>query len=820
MAAGSNLLILGENLSLKAGRISSQQPCEEALILAQSMLQDVTLSMSSPLSSSELPSLLEGPFSNPIKSWRSPNESVTARAFPIPQFCKPNLQPVRSSHPRDQRPEVLIVDGQPDSLNLLMRVFAEQQFAIRIAPNGALALQSILVQPPDLVLLDLSLPDQSGFELCRQLQADPETRHIPIIFISAQTESEAKAKAFRLGGVDFISKPFEAVELLARVHNQLRIRAQWHHSQQRNEHQQQLLQEHRALKQLLYHEKELAEVTLQSIGDAVVTVEAKGQITSLNPLAEQLLQLTRQQAKNRPVELAFRILNERTGCIIKNPVTLVLRDGKIVALEDHHVMITATGQEFPVSQSVAPIRDRFGAIVGAVMVFRDVTESREMARRLSWQATHDPLTQLINRSELERQLAAAVLEQNGQQTTTLCFMDLERFKIVNDTCGHKAGDELLRQVTLTMQQQLSSQDILARVGGDEFALILLDRPPEQAEQVAEEICRAVQQFCFAWDNKNFRIGVSIGLVHLNEKHCDMASALNCADAACYYSKNKGGSQVQIYSKSNRELNQRRDDTQWINRVNLALQEARFCLYGQPIMAIAPEAETSDETDDKVKLVASHQEILIRMIGEDGHSVPPMSFIPIAERYDLMPEIDLWVVENFLRYYSQTAQQQGSNRYTINLSGASISSPKFVDDLEKMLHRTSVPMEAICFEITETAAILSLHAAAKSMRQLKKLGCSFALDDFGSGMSSLTYLKHLPVDYLKIDGSFVRNIHRSPIDRAMVEGFIGIAKVMNLKTIAEYAESDAVLQELRAIGADYAQGDAVAQPHLLFIDEVR
>ena len=777
--------------------------------------KDPALLMSSLFSGGELPLLLESPASTKTKYWHPQNASVVARAFPLPQFNKPSRQQDRKQYVQEKQAELLVVDDQPDSLNLLMKVFNGEEFEVRIAPNANLALQSILIQPPDLILLDINLPDKSGFEVCKQLQADPTTQDIPIIFISAQNAGESKAEAFNLGGVDFISKPFEAVELLARVRNQLKVQELWRRCRKRNEHQQKLLNEHRALKQLLFHEKELAEVTLQSIGDAVITADAEGRITSLNPLAEKLLQLNRQQAEGMLIDSAFRILNERTGNIAENPVKAALRTGAAVALDEHNILITTEGKEFPINDSVAPIRDRHGATVGAVMIFRDVTESREIARQLSWQATRDPLTQLINRSELERKLSTS-LKEIKQHTATLGYLDLDRFKIINDTCGHKAGDELLRQVTLTMQQKLSSKDILARVGGDEFALILVDKTPQEAEDIAEEICLAVQQFRFVWDAQSFKIGVSIGLVHLDTTHRDTTEVLNCADAACYYSKNQGRNQVQTYREDNFNLAQKRDDTQWINRLNLALEEARFCLYGQPIMAL----EGEDETHGALKRKPSHHEVLIRMLGEDGEIIPPMSFIPIAERYDLMPEIDLWVVENFLRYYSQTEQQQNLNKYTINLSGASINSPKFIDTLEQRLLNSTIPMDKLCFEITETAAIRSLTSAAKSMRQLKQLGCRFALDDFGSGMSSLTYLKHLPVDYLKIDGSFVRNIDRSPVDRAMVKGFIDIAKVMNLKTIAEYAESDSILRHLKEIGADYAQGDAVGHPHLLFIDEIR
>lgn len=721
--------------------------------------------------------------------------------------------------------DILIIDDLPESLDLLSRILSNQGFNVRVAPTGRLALRSIRLDPPTLILLDVCLPDIDGFEICQQLNADPLTRHIPIIFLSSQDDVQAKAKAFQTGAVDFIAKPFEAVELLARINNQIRLQDLWHRLHKRNQHQQRLLNEHRTLKQLLFQEKELAEVTLQSIGDAVVTTDATGKIQSLNPVAEKLLRLSRSRAEGRDIQDVFRLYNELTGGVVTHPVLVALQAGEVVSPDEQSILVNIEGEEFPISESVAPIRDRAGHVIGAIMVFRDVTESRQMARRLSWQATHDPLTNLFNRSEFERQLLLVVERVRLQeQQAALCYMDLDRFKIVNDTCGHEAGDELLRQVTLTVQQQISSQDIFARVGGDEFALILLNRSPEEAEALAEKICRVVQAFRFAWQAHTFKIGASIGLVHLDADYRDTSEILSSADAACYFSKEQGRNQVQVYRGDDQAIAQRRDESQWISRLNLALEEARFCLYGQAIVPLGADSdadsgvESGGKTDAELR-AASHHEVLLRMIDEDGEIVPPMSFIPVAERYDLMPEIDFWVVKNFLRYFAQNRRQNSLGRYTINLSGASINKPKFVDSLETLLTRSSVPSEVICFEITETAAIANLTSAAKSIRQLKQLGCQFALDDFGSGMSSLAYLKHLPVDYLKIDGSFVRNIDHDPVNRAMVESCNHIAHVMGLKTIAEYAESPQILQVLEDIGVDYAQGNAVAEPHLLFIDEL-
>ncbi|NJR69937.1 MAG: diguanylate cyclase [Synechococcales cyanobacterium CRU_2_2] len=518
-----------------------------------------------------------------------PQAQLSQAQLPQAQPSPPQL-----SHPQQfwsghgTARDVLVVDDLPESLDLLSRILSNQGLNVRVAPTGKLALQSIRLTPPALILLDVSLSDMGGFEICQQLNADPVTQHIPIIFLSAHDNVQAKAKAFQMGAVDFIAKPFEAVELLARVKNHLRLQDLWHRLHKRNEHQQKLLNEHRTLKQLLFQEKELAEVTLQSIGDAVVTTNALGQIQSLNPVAEKLLRCSRLEAKGRDIREVFRLHNELTGVAIVHPVLEALEAGVVISPDGQSILVNGEGEEFPVSESVAPIRDRIGNVIGAIMVFRDVTESRQMARRLSWQATHDPLTHLFNRSEFERQLLL-VLDQVRlkDQLATLCYVDLDRFKIVNDTCGHVAGDELLRQVTLAVQQKISAQDIFARVGGDEFALILLNRSPEEAEALAEKICRAVQDFRFAWQSHTFKIGASIGLVHLDADYRDTSDVLNSADAACYFSKERGRNQVQVYRGDNQAIAQRRDESQWINRLNLALQDARFCLYGQAIVSLAP-----------------------------------------------------------------------------------------------------------------------------------------------------------------------------------------------------------------------------------------
>ncbi len=438
---------------------------------------------------------------------------------------------------------------------------------------------------------------------------------------------------------------------------------------------------------------------------------------------------------------------------------------------------------------------------------------QNLAYKLSWQAKHDALTGLINRREFKNQLVQAIESAKDRDYRhALCYLDLDQFKVINDTCGHSAGDELLLQATALLTQSVRSTDILARLGGDEFGFLLYQCPLEQAEQIADGLRKLIGDFSFTCQGQNVNISASIGLVEINERTQDLTSVLSAADAACYAAKEKGRNCIHVYRDNDRELARQRGERKWISKINQALVENRFSLYCQKIISLHPGVEEE------------HYEILLRLVDERGFLIPPMNFIPAAEHYDLMPAIDRWVVSTFLinyeRYYLQTLLPQKSFYsclYTINLSGASLNNDQFLDFLKQQLAQSPILPKTICFEITETTAIANLNKVAHFIHSLKQLGCSFALDDFGSGMSSLSYLKNLPVDYLKIDGSFVKNLTSDRIDYAMVESFNHIAHVMGIKTIAEFVENEAILDKLQVIGIDYAQGYGIARPYPLRFD---
>jgi diguanylate cyclase (GGDEF)-like protein/PAS domain S-box-containing protein len=563
--------------------------------------------------------------------------------------------------------------------------------------------------------------------------------------------------------------------------------------------------ERKRAKEALFEEKERALVTLGSIGDGVITTDDAGIVTFMNQVAIDLTGWAADEAIGKPLEAVFRIVHEVTREPLENPVTFCISEGKVAELANHTLLINRVGVEIAIQDSAAPIRDRDGNIIGVVMVFHDVTEARDMAQRMNWQATHDSLTGLINRSEFERRLDDLLASaQIRHKQHALLYMDLDQFKIVNDTCGHVAGDELLKQLSFILDGQVRESDTLARLGGDEFGVLLAGCPMDRAEEIANGLRQSVKEFRFVWEDKSFELGISIGLVEINEHSHDLSSILSSADVACYAAKDLGRNRIHVYQPDDAELQQRHSEMQWVSRINEALADDRLQLYCQQIRPVA-----HDNAD------YCHVEILVRMLDADGKLVPPGLFIPAAERYNLMADIDRWVVSHTIAaiagYQTACDGDTGLDTVAINLSGNSFSDENFLAFVRQQLLIHGVRPGLICFEITETAAITNLTRANHFIREMQKIGCRFALDDFGSGLSSFAYLKNLPVDYLKIDGSFVKDLVHDPIDRAMVRSINELGHVMGIKTIAEFVENDAILAHLKDIGVDYAQGYGIDMP---------
>ena len=551
-------------------------------------------------------------------------------------------------------------------------------------------------------------------------------------------------------------------------------------------------------------------VKMQAIGDGVITTDSLGNVQCFNLIAEQLTGWQTIEAKGLPVNTVFNIIDDATRKVIANPVEQILQNNRDYQLPTNTLLISRNKTEYAIETSAAPICDRYGKIISVVMVFRDVTKSRQLADKLSWQATRDMLTGLYHRRSFEEKLAEAISKFSHQESNhVLCCLDLDQFKIINDTCGHEAGDELLRQVTTLLSQRIRDSDIFARLGGDKFGLLLHRCSLEMGNHIANELRQLIEKFRFTWKGKVFKIGVSIGVVAIESNVEDVASLISLADAACCVAKDKGRNCVHIYHQQDREVIKNRKEKQWVARLNTALEENRFCLYTQKIIPI--------DNGTNIK----HYEILLRFIDESGKLISPNSFIPAAERYNLMPMIDRWVISNFFTNYKPYWQSQNTQKeaalqeiYAINISGTSINNKQFRTFIQEQFTHHEIPPQIICFEITETAAIANLNNAATFIKELKDLGCSIALDDFGSGMSSLSYLKNLPIDYLKIDGSFVKNIVSDRIDYATVECFNSISQIMNIKTVAEFVENEEILQKIQTIGINYAQGYGIEKPHPL------
>jgi diguanylate cyclase (GGDEF)-like protein/PAS domain S-box-containing protein len=556
----------------------------------------------------------------------------------------------------------------------------------------------------------------------------------------------------------------------------------------------------------LAQEKERAQVTLASIGDAVIRTDAEGVIDYLNPVAERLTGWAAAEACGQPVLRVFNVLEEATGRPLPDPVARCLREGQVIELAGYSVLTRRDGGEFAIRDSVAPIRDGQGRITGTVLVFKDVTQLRGMEREMIWLARHDPLTGLINRREFEKRLQHSLGSARAEERAhALFYLDLDEFKVVNDTCGHLAGDEMLKQVTALLRSHLRKTDTLARLGGDEFGVLLEDATPEDAREVGNQLRLAVKGYRFAWQERIFEIGVSIGFVPITAESLDIAQVLSAADAACYVAKEGGRNRMHEYQPDDSALAERYGEMQWIHRIHKAFAEHRFCLYFQTILPLRSRAGGEPPLC----------EIFIRMIDEDGRIATPGAFIPAAERYHLIASIDRWVIHAaFVSLACRTLSHGDDTCFAINLSGQSLGDDAFLEYVLEEIEATGVSPARICFEITETAAVGNLAQAVQFIDTLKELGCRFILDDFGSGLSSFAYLKNLHVDYLKIDGAFVRDMLGSSVQRALVESIHQIGQVMGIRTIAESVENRETLDLLLEIGVDYAQGWAIAMPEPL------
>lgn len=597
----------------------------------------------------------------------------------------------------------------------------------------------------------------------------------------------------KIGGRDFDKRDLDSLMLLA---SQVAIAID----------NNSLIEQLELANQALFSEKQKAQVTLSSIGDAVITTDTEGHIEYLNPVAEHLFGVQMDKVLSRQLSDVITLQFEQSGQTVSDLVRHALREGRLSEYFGTLLLNRKGGRNKTyIEPSAAPIKDPEGNSCGVVLVFRDVTQTHELTQQLSHQATHDELTGLFNRRDFEFKVSQSVRDAqiNGSQHS-LIYMDLDQFKVVNDTCGHVAGDELLKIYTGKLSALLRQGDILARIGGDEFGVLLENCGTEQAERIASKIQEMTQTFHFLWEGQTFSVGVSIGLIGISRQTESITQIMSLVDAACYMAKEDGRNRIHVHDEHDSALRERRGEMQWTPRITTALSEDRIVLFHQPIVP-----------HDSMENLHTHYEILIRMIDEVGTLIPPGAFLPAAERYNLITTIDRWVVARYFRWLAEhPGHLQELEMGSINLSGKSLSDDGCLRHIENQFREFSIPPEKICFEITETEAIANLTKATHFIGQLKDIGCNFALDDFGSGFSSYAYLRNLPVDFLKIDGMFVKGIAADPVNYAMVESINHIGHVMGRETIAEFVEDQSIIGVLKELGIDYMQGYGIAKPHPL------
>lgn len=689
----------------------------------------------------------------------------------------PNAQPER---------RILVVDDDRDFADSLKDILDAYGYHVEAVYDRHSAEEFGKRFRPQVALVDIRLGATSGIDLLRRLNS----QHIGVlcVLMTAFAAAETAVQALRNGAYDYLCKPFQAEELLATLE---RAFEKLHLEETR-----------RRAEEALFREKERAQVTLHCIGDAVITTDEAGLVEYMNPVAETLTGWTLDEVRGRSMETVVHVVHEQSRERIRDLASKTQSADEGGRLADQCVLVGRGGQEYAIHVSVAPIRNREGKVFGVVVTFKDMTVTRRLAQEMAYQATHDALTGLVNRREFEHRLQRVLTTARVEKTEhALCYLDLDQFKVINDTCGHAAGDELLRQLGTLLQVQARKRDTLARIGGDEFGIVLERCSITQAARVAEAMRAAIQDFQFLWENRSFSIGVSIGLVPVTEASASVDSVLRAADSACYTAKEEGRNRIHVYRQDDVKLARRHGEMQWVVRLPQALAENRFHLNFQPIAPIS-----------RVECAGAHYELLLRMEDESGHMVAPGAFLPAAERYNMAVKIDTWVVGTALQWLKHHPKHVAGLRLcAINLSGLSLGNEEFLDFVQYQLKETAIDPRQICFEVTETAVITNLAAAKQFISVMGRKGCQFALDDFGSGLCSFAYLKNLPVQFLKIDGSFVKDVLNDPFDVAMVRSIHAIGQVMGKQTIAEFVENEAILEIVQTMGIDYAQGYRIGRP---------
>jgi diguanylate cyclase (GGDEF)-like protein/PAS domain S-box-containing protein len=562
----------------------------------------------------------------------------------------------------------------------------------------------------------------------------------------------------------------------------------------------------KSLEASLGRSKLQARITLESIGEGVITTDRNGTIDYMNEAAEQLVGGTRATGIGKRLLDLLTLVDEVDRSSLGDPVTKCLSERRRVNLGRRAFLLSKlSDREFSTELTASPIRGPDGQVAGCVVIFHDVSELRGLAREMSYQASHDALTGLVNRAEFERRLGAALDSARGEAVShVVCYLDLDRFKLVNDTAGHIAGDNLLREISALIKQRLRDSDTVARVGGDEFAMLLAGCPVDKARQIADDVCQAVANQRFSWQDHSFDVGVSVGLVEVNKDSGSAESVLSAADSACYVAKQQGRGRIHVYSSRDEVVARERGEIQWLQRLQRALKENGFELYVQPIIALGGRGSTGPAA-----------EILLRMRDESGTVIAPVHFLASAERYQLMSHIDRWVVRASLTALAGGAPHLPAGRTcNINLSAQTLGDDDFLEFVVDVLDHTGVNPERICFEARESAVVSQLDHAQRFINVLHGIGCKFALDNFGSGIGSFSNLKNLSLDYVKIDGTYTRNLEEDSVNREMVAAMVKLARSLDFQIVAEQVEDQESFETLRSLGVDFVQGFVVEKPRPL------
>ncbi len=548
-----------------------------------------------------------------------------------------------------------------------------------------------------------------------------------------------------------------------------------------------------------------SQLALDSLGEGILTTDAHGLIDYLNPSAETLTSMRREDAVGQAFGAMIGFVDEHDRRALADPVQQCLATGSRVNLGRRSLLISrASGNELGVEATASPIRGPQGDVSGVAVMLHDVSELRGLTQQMSYQASHDALTGLVNRREFERRLGEALeIARAGRQGHVMCYLDLDRFKAVNDTSGHLAGDNMLREVAALIREAVRDSDTVSRLGGDEFGVLLVGCPLDKARQIADDIWRAIDEYRFVWKDRIFSVGISIGLVELTGESNSLEEIMSAADSACYVAKKQGDSHVHVYSSHDEAVARSRGEIQWLQRLQAALRDGFFELYVQPIEPTRPGASNGPA-----------MEVFVRL-HDEGQAVLPADFFPAAERYRLMSMIDRWVLGSALAALSAGAIRLPPGRsLSLNISGQTLADPTFLEFVVDELDRSGVQPSQMCFEVAETSVIGNLEQARRFIDVLHGMGCRFALDDFGTDLGGFANLKQLPMDYLKIDGSFMRDLGRDSVNQAMVSAVVGMARTLNFRLVAEQIEDVASLEAARAMGIDFVQGHAIGRPRPL------